>query len=74
MFGNLKSLFRPSGAQAKERLAALESDLDQIAKGVSGRFYRGNAAAQLQMDLVESEEDLEQKRLQLITRRAPAAA
>jgi hypothetical protein len=74
MFGNLQSLFRPAGAQAKERLNALESELDLIAKGVAGRFYRGNAAAQLGMGLVESEEELDAKRVKTIARRLHQAA
>jgi hypothetical protein len=70
MLGNLQVMLRPAAVQAKEAMSVLEHNLDMIAKGVSGRFYRGNASAQLEMDLVESQEDLDAAVERLIARRA----
>jgi hypothetical protein len=47
MLESLQNLFRPAESLAQERMAALETELDAIAKETVSRFCRGNVAIQL---------------------------
>jgi hypothetical protein len=67
MLANLHNLFRSADDVAKERMAALDLALDNIAKAQTARYSRGNAA--IQMGLCEFEEELDLKRETTIARR-----
>jgi hypothetical protein len=67
MLDSLQNLFRPADRLANERMAALEFELDAIAKETVSRFCRGNVA--IQMGLLETPEELSAKMDATIARR-----
>ena len=67
MLDNLHNLFRPAESLAQERMAALEVELDTIAKETASRFCRGNVS--IQMGLLETPEELLAKMDTTIARR-----
>jgi hypothetical protein len=67
MLTHLQTLFKPSEKTARERMSALELNLDVIAKTQVHRYSRGNAAVQL--GFLETEEELDASRKITIARR-----